>query len=184
MASDALGCSSCWLAIVAKMTKASQVPSGEATVADAPVEQVERNQPTNSHTLDSLATWTDIGSNVIGGAVEEDSDSSECSTTADRTNPWRPFSHAVRQGDANPLMEFERIERPGQRPMILARSLHGHAEEDDVLLELRSASEESSAQNSSSELGSSYWERASGVAMRQLLQEMSRINDELPPARP
>eukprot|EP00930_Biecheleria_cincta_P082654 TRINITY_DN7234_c1_g1_i15.p1 TRINITY_DN7234_c1_g1~~TRINITY_DN7234_c1_g1_i15.p1 ORF type:complete len:248 (-),score=46.18 TRINITY_DN7234_c1_g1_i15:468-1211(-) len=54
----------------------------------------------------------------------------------------------VRKGDANPVMEFQREERPGQRTLIVARSLDGEVaaqiEEpgfDDELLEASDSAE-------------------------------------------
>eukprot|EP00930_Biecheleria_cincta_P082652 TRINITY_DN7234_c1_g1_i13.p1 TRINITY_DN7234_c1_g1~~TRINITY_DN7234_c1_g1_i13.p1 ORF type:complete len:245 (-),score=38.03 TRINITY_DN7234_c1_g1_i13:71-805(-) len=75
--------------------------------------------------------------------------------------------HVVRQGDANPVMEFHREERPGQRTLIVARSLNGEVaaqieepEFDDELPE-RSDSAEPEIESS-----------PSGLAMAEFLSEI------------
>ena len=103
MAFEVSGCG-CWLGIVAKLTKASKVPSVEAAKAqaDAPEQQGGRDDPAPSqNTSDSLATWTDIGSS-FGSAIAGSSSSCSGSSTGserDRPNPSRQFPpRAVRQG--------------------------------------------------------------------------------------
>eukprot|EP00930_Biecheleria_cincta_P082649 TRINITY_DN7234_c1_g1_i10.p1 TRINITY_DN7234_c1_g1~~TRINITY_DN7234_c1_g1_i10.p1 ORF type:complete len:231 (-),score=41.37 TRINITY_DN7234_c1_g1_i10:312-908(-) len=106
-------------------------------------------------------------SNLSGGGMDIHHAAMDCSSH-DSMPTWLR-ERVVRRGDANPAMEFQREERPGQRALIVVRSLDGEVvaqieeqEFDDNLSETSDCTEvdiESSA---------------SGLAMAQFLSEMIR----------
>eukprot|EP00930_Biecheleria_cincta_P073739 TRINITY_DN6102_c0_g1_i1.p1 TRINITY_DN6102_c0_g1~~TRINITY_DN6102_c0_g1_i1.p1 ORF type:complete len:200 (-),score=23.18 TRINITY_DN6102_c0_g1_i1:423-1022(-) len=121
--------------------------------------------------LPSPMPWAEFRSESPGSELS-DSDASSiaslsdsgCSTVASRAASLpRFFPAAHRLQNSHPPHEFH-IERPGQRALIIARSLHDAAE-----LQMEEPDSDELSEDSSD---SSQWETASGVAMRQLLQEL------------
>eukprot|EP00930_Biecheleria_cincta_P082659 TRINITY_DN7234_c1_g1_i5.p1 TRINITY_DN7234_c1_g1~~TRINITY_DN7234_c1_g1_i5.p1 ORF type:complete len:235 (-),score=37.59 TRINITY_DN7234_c1_g1_i5:312-1016(-) len=108
----------------------------------------------------SMSSLSECGTDISHAATD-------CSSP-DSMPAWLR-ERVVRRGDANPAMEFQREERPGQRALIVVRSLDGEVvaqieeqEFDDNLSETSDCTEvdiESSA---------------SGLAMAQFLSEMIR----------
>eukprot|EP00930_Biecheleria_cincta_P082661 TRINITY_DN7234_c1_g1_i8.p1 TRINITY_DN7234_c1_g1~~TRINITY_DN7234_c1_g1_i8.p1 ORF type:complete len:235 (-),score=37.12 TRINITY_DN7234_c1_g1_i8:39-743(-) len=108
----------------------------------------------------SMSSLSECGTDISHAATD-------CSSP-DSMPAWLR-ERVVRRGDANPAMEFQREERPGQRPLILVRSLDGEVvaqfeerESHDELFE--------SSDSTESEIESS----PSGVAVAQFLSEAFR----------
>eukprot|EP00930_Biecheleria_cincta_P073741 TRINITY_DN6102_c0_g2_i2.p1 TRINITY_DN6102_c0_g2~~TRINITY_DN6102_c0_g2_i2.p1 ORF type:complete len:234 (-),score=22.57 TRINITY_DN6102_c0_g2_i2:568-1164(-) len=89
---------------------------------------------------------------------------SDCSTVASRTaSPARRFPVAHGLQHSHPLHEFHHVQRPGQRTLIIVRSLQDGAE-----LQMEEPSSDELSDDSSDTVE---WETASWIAMRQFLQE-------------
>eukprot|EP00930_Biecheleria_cincta_P012772 TRINITY_DN11718_c0_g3_i1.p1 TRINITY_DN11718_c0_g3~~TRINITY_DN11718_c0_g3_i1.p1 ORF type:complete len:205 (-),score=40.60 TRINITY_DN11718_c0_g3_i1:131-745(-) len=107
----------------------------------------------------SMSDLSEAGTDISNAATD-------CSSGS--TPAWLR-GRVVRQGDANPIMEFQREEHPGQRTLIVVRSRNGEVvtqfEEQTLDYELSEGSD-----SMDSEIESS----PSGLAVAQFLSEALR----------
>eukprot|EP00930_Biecheleria_cincta_P012768 TRINITY_DN11718_c0_g1_i3.p1 TRINITY_DN11718_c0_g1~~TRINITY_DN11718_c0_g1_i3.p1 ORF type:complete len:226 (-),score=42.03 TRINITY_DN11718_c0_g1_i3:119-796(-) len=116
--------------------------------------------------LSKSDSWTSMSALSEGGTDISDA-TTDCS--APGSMPAWLRERVVRQGDANPIMEFQREERVGQRALIVGRSLSG-----EVVAEFEEPESDDDLSERSDPAEFEIERTPSGLAMAQFLSENIR----------